>query len=234
MNDGFVYPFFFMALTVFNPFLIVPVGEVIGLLPRIRRVFWLLPVNLTLAFVFTWITFAPPKKHFRILAAVCIIALTAVLGSSVAPHLHMPDNIYKVSNTTVEISKLIEEDSAENNLEKIALYSDVELLELRQYDPSIRCVLRRNDLLDWSIDPTDQQAVNKVLKSKHVPHTLALVSRYGIEIKQSRFLKYMSRLNASYVITEPARDLQDYLTSAGFDMIGDIDGYKVYRLTPEK
>lgn len=230
MNDGFVYPLFFMILTIFNPFLIVPVSEIIGLLPRIRRLFWLLPVNLTLAFVFTCAVFAPKKKYLRPLAAACISAGVIFLGSCAIPYFHMPENIYKVSNTVLEISELIEEDSTENGLEKIALYSDVELLELRQYDPSIYSVLRRSDLLDWSVDPADEQAVNSVIKSRHVPHNLALVSRYGVEIDQSRFLKYMKKVNASYVITEPARDLYDYLTSAGFEQIGVIDGYCVYRI----
>lgn len=230
MNDGFVYPFLFMALTVFNPFLIVPLSGIIGLLPRIRRIFWLLPVNLTLAYVFTCAVCAPKKKSLRLLITACITGSVVLLGSSVVPHLHTPENIWKVSNTVVEISALIEEDAAENNLEKTALYSDVELLELRQYNPSIHSVLRRNDLLDWSIDPTDKEAVKKVIKSKHVLHTLALVSRYGVEINTKRFLKYMKRVKAPYVITEPARNLHDYLTLAGLEQIGTIDGYRIYRL----
>lgn len=230
MNDGFVYPLIFMILTIFNPFLIVPLANVIGLLPRIRRLFWLMPVNLTLAFVFTWAVFAPKKKYLRLLAAACVSAWVIFFGSCALPYFHLPENIYKVSDTVLEISDLIEEDSAENGLDKTVLYSDVELLELRQYNPSIHSVLRRNDLLDWSVDPSDEQAVKSVIKSKHVLHTLALVSRYGVEIKQSRFLKYMERVKAPYVITEPARDLHDYLTSAGFEQIGSVDGYRIYHL----
>lgn len=230
MNDGFVYPFFFMALTIFNPFLIVPLSKVIGLLPRIRRLFWLLPVNLTLAFVFTCTAFAPKKRSLRLLITACIAGGVILLGSSVFPQLHMPENIWKVSNTVVGISDLIEKDAAENNLEKNALYSDVELLELRQYNPSIHSVLRRSDMLDWSIDPTDEQAVQSVLRTGHVPHNLALVSRYGLEISSKRFLKYMKRVKAAYVITEPSRDLHDYLIQAGLQQIGDINGYRIYRL----
>lgn len=231
MNDGFVYPFFFMALTIFNPFVIVPVSGIIGLLPRIRRLFWLLPVNLTLAFVFTCTVFLPKKKSLRLLITACITGGVVLLGSSAIPQLHMPENIWKVSNTVVDISDLIEKDAAENGLEKTALYSDVELLELRQYNPSIRSILRRNDLLDWSIDPTDEQAVSQVIKSRHVPHILALVSRYGVEISSKRFIKYMKRVKVSYVITEPSRDLQDYLIQAGLVQIGEINGYRIYRLS---
>ena len=48
LSPVFVYPVGFMLLTIFNPFLIVPLSEVIGLTTRIRRLFWLLPVNLML------------------------------------------------------------------------------------------------------------------------------------------------------------------------------------------
>jgi hypothetical protein len=229
MNDGFVYPLFFMILTVFNPFLIVPLAGVIGLLPRIRRLFWLLPVNLTLAFVFTCMAFAPRKKITRAAVTLGIAALVALGGTSVVPYLHMPENIYKVSNVVVDISELIESDSQEHGLNKSTLYSSVNLLTLRQYDPSILSALRRSDLIDWSIDPEDTKAVNKVLKSGHVLHTLALVSRYEIEIDADTFLSYMTKMETPYVITEPGRELEAYLTSMGFEKIGDFDGYRVYR-----
>lgn len=230
MTTGFVYPFAFMMLTIFNPFLIIPLSEMIGLLPRIRRLFWLLPVNLTLAFVFTWAVFSFKKKYLRVFLCAVIAAGIICSGSFAIPHMHKLENPYKTSNMVVEISRIIEEDSAKNGLWKSVLHSDVELLELRQYDPSIHSALRRSDMLDWSIDPEDENAVKQVVKSRHVLRNLALVSRYGIEIKQSRFLKYIKRARVPYVITEPGRDLDTYLKEAGFEQIGNINEYRIYRL----
>jgi hypothetical protein len=62
-----------------------------------------------------------------------------------------------------------------------------------------------------------------------VLHTLALVSRYEIEIDADTFLSYMTKMETPYVITEPGRELEAYLTSMGFEKIGDFDGYRVYR-----
>ena len=230
LGTGFVYPFVFMLLTIFNPFLIIPLSKVIGLLPRIRRLFWLLPVNLVLAFVLTWAVFALKKKGLRVI--LCAVAAVGIIcgGSFAIPQMHKLENPYKTSNMIIEISRIIEEDAAENGLWKSVLHSDVELLELRQYDPSIHSVLRRSDMLDWSIDPENEKAVKQVVKSKHVIRNLALVSRYGIEIKQSRFLKYIKRARAPYVIPEPGRDLDTYLKSAGFEEIGNVNGRRIYRL----
>lgn len=230
MEDGFVYPFFFMALTIFNPILIIPVGEAIGLLPRIRRLFWLLPVNLTLAFVCTCAVSAPRKKLFRPLIAVILAFLIVKSGTSVRPYLQMPENIYKTTNTVIEISELLETDSIENGLEKHALYSSQQLLELRQYDPSIRSILRRSDLLDWSIDTQDEEAVNKVIQQGHVPHTLALVSRYGLHIDQEAFRRCLQRVGINYIITEPEMNLNGYLIDTGCSQIGTVDGYEIYRV----
>ena len=88
-------------------------------------------------------------------------------------YLHMPQNIYKTSNEILEISSIIESDSAATGLEKRTLYSSQQLLELRQYDPSIRGILRRNDLLDWSIDPDDETQIADVIASNHHLHRLA-------------------------------------------------------------
>ena len=54
LSLGFLYPFLFMLLTIFNPFFIVPLAAKIGLTTRIRRLFWLLPVNLVLAYAYYW------------------------------------------------------------------------------------------------------------------------------------------------------------------------------------
>ena len=121
LNDAFVYPFAFMALTIFNPFLIVPVAEVIGLTSRIRRLFWLLPINLVLAYVFVLFVSRPRKWPLRGLAALICAVFVISCGSFVNPHLQMPENIYKTTDTILEISALIEEDARRTGTDKAAL-----------------------------------------------------------------------------------------------------------------
>ena len=188
LSLGFLYPFLFMLLTIFNPFFIVPLAAKIGLTTRIRRLFWLLPVNLVLAYAFTMLCTLRMKKWAQLLLSIVFAVFVATVGSSVRPYLHMPQNIYKTSDEILEISSIIESDSAATGLEKRTLYSSQQLLELRQYDPSIRGILRRNDLLDWSIDPDDETQIADVIASNHHLHRLALVSRYVIQIDRQEFL----------------------------------------------
>lgn len=248
LSAAFVYPPFFMMLTIFNPFLIVPLSEVIGLTTRFRRLFWLLPVNLLLAYTFTCIcTVAPrfsylskPPKHtagqirvnhlHRLLAAVLCILFVVCLGSSMKPYLQKPENIYKTTDKILEISRIIDEDAAATGTDKAALYSSQQLLELRQYDPSIRSLLRREDLLDWNLEDTSDEAVQNVIKTNHRLHILALVSRYGIQIDQELFLKNAKKCNAFYIIAHYDTYLYDYLISAGYEQIGTAEDFEIYRI----
>lgn len=248
LSAPFVYPLGFMLLTIFNPFLIVPVSEVIGLTTRFRRLFWLLPVNLLLAYTFTCICTIDPRKSYlsnppkntpsqilmnrvhRVIAAICCVAFIVHFGSSMKPYLQKPENIYKTTNKIIEISRLINEDAEATGTDKAALYSSQQLLELRQYDPSIRSLLRRTDLLDWELKDTSEESVQKIIKSGHRLRILGLVSKYGIQIDQEIFLKHARKCNANYIITHWDMNLSDYLISAGYEQIGIVEDFEVYRI----
>lgn len=236
----FVYPPVFMAVTVFNPFLIVPVAHVIGLTSRFRRLFWLLPVNLVLAFAFTCIcTWTPGKKRnknllkitWNIIATVCCAAFIILLGTSVRPYLHKPQNIYKTSNEVLSISALIEEDAKATGAEKSALYADLPLMELRQFDPTIQNILRRRDLLNWGLENTDEKTVDEVIRSGHKRHILALVARYGIPIEQNAFRSAARHLHINYIITPDGMNFHDYFQQAGYEQIGTAGIYEIYRVS---
>ena len=246
LNLAFVYPLAFMAVTIFNPFLIVPIGEIIGLTTRMRRLFWLLPVNIVLAYVFTWIITTPPRKsylsnppkpthmqyahnkHLRALACLCFVLFIVFFGSLAKPYENMPQNIYKTSNTIIEISELIEADSAANNLGKKALYSSVKLAELRQYDPSSQSMLRQSDMEEWDPGELSRKEIKQIVRSQHQPHILALVSKFGIRIGQKAFKNSMDLCNIDYIIQEAEMQLGDYYEAAGYECIAVIDEFEIY------
>ena len=142
----------------------------------------------------------------------------------------MPQNIYKTSNEILEISSIIESDSAATGLEKRTLYSSQQLLELRQYDPSIRGILRRNDLLDWSIDPDDETQIADVIASNHHLHRLALVSRYGIQIDRQEFLTSTKKCTVNYIISHSDMGLADYYEAAGYEKLGQAGDFEIFRI----
>lgn len=233
LNLGFLYPFLFMLLTIFNPFLIVPLAAQIGLTSRIRRLFWLVPVNLVLAYAFTVLCSLRMKRWARLLLAAVFSVFIITVGTSVKPYLRMPQNIYKTSNEVLALSDLLEQDSTETGLEKRVLYSSQQLLELRQYDASIRGVLRRADLLDWEIDPENAAEIDAVIRSGHHLHRLALVSRYGIQIDRDLFLESAGKCSINYIIAHTDMGLTDYYEMAGYHKIGQAGEFEVFRYTAD-
>ncbi|MCD8013774.1 MAG: hypothetical protein LUG99_11460 [Lachnospiraceae bacterium] len=247
LNVAFVYPLAFMAVTIFNPFLIVPIGELIGLTSRIRRIFWLLPVNLVLAFAFTSVCMIEPRKSYlsdppaptthqrrlnrfrRCGAAALIVVFIAAAGTPVISNMHLLQNIYKVDNTLIAISSFLEEDSDETGLAKVVLYSDTALLELREYDPSIESALRRSDLLTYSPDITDETVIQETITSKQWLHVLALVSRFEVEVDTSAFRKAMKKRGANYIIMQCDAGMGDYYESAGYSLAAEIGVFNIYR-----
>ena len=170
------------------------------------------------------------KKWAQLLLSIVFAVFVATVGSSVRPYLHMPQNIYKTSDEILEISSIIESDSAATGLEKRTLYSSQQLLELRQYDPSIRGILRRNDLLDWSIDPDDETQIADVIASNHHLHRLALVSRYGIQIDRQEFLTSAKKCTVNYIISHSDMGLADYYEAAGYEKLGQAGEFEIFRI----
>ncbi len=240
LKTVFVYPFAFMAVTIFNPFLIVPVAHMIGLAPRFRRLFWLLPINVVLAFAFTFLTAWPPSKKqlgrfmktmCHILGAACCIAFVVLLGTSVSPYMHRPQNIYKTSNEILSISAIIEEDSQAAHRKKSAVYADIPLMELRQFDPTIQNALGRKELFNWNLENTDEQTVEEIIRSGRKRQILGLVVRYGIPIDQKAFKKAAKNLQINYIITPVGMNYHDYFQQTGYEQIGTAGIYEIYRIS---
>ncbi|MCD7715273.1 MAG: hypothetical protein LUI39_02325 [Lachnospiraceae bacterium] len=264
LNAAFGWPFIFMCLTIFNPFVIVPLSELIGLTDRIRRIFWLLPINLVLACSFTCIlTIAPHENFFRGPAHhnglktshpaavlwqkrmnyasrtaifICIVAAVAVFGNSVIPHMQLSHNIYKVDDTILEIADILNEDSDETGLEKVVLYSDTSLLELRVYDASISGALDRHELLSYSPNISDEEAIQKtvkqVIQSRAWLYLMTLVSRFHLEVDTDAFRTACQAYNVNYIIMHSDDGMGTFYEEAGCSLIGSAGDYEVYRINP--
>lgn len=244
LKSAFVYPLFFMMLTVFNPFLIVPVADLIHLTPRFRRLFWLVPVNIVLSYAFTCICTFPLKKsadrksRWKTLGlaaaclclSVCCAAFIVECGSSTKPYLYTPQNIYKTSDAILSISALIEEDSKATGTPKSALYTDEQLTELRQYDPSISNFIGRKCLLKWQLENTDENTVNKVIHSKNKQRILSLVVRFGVQIDPDIFRRYARKSGIKYIITRSDMGFSGYFPQTGYEQIGTAGNFEIYRI----
>lgn len=228
LKSLFVFPALFALFTVFNPYLMVPIADKIGLAVRIRRIFWLLPVNLALAFAMVWLTYRLARHWQRALLAAAFLALIALAGESQLRYMAPAENIYKISGESIQIADMIEKDAGAQDA-KSCLYADVSLLELRQYDASILNAIRRKDMVKLVVNPADPSSVQQVLDEKNSRRTLSMVLYYGIQVKPSLFKKYAKKYHIQYVIPNKDKGLGDYLEGMGYQALGETEHFVVYK-----
>lgn len=228
LKSFFVYPALFGFFTVFNPYLMIPVADKIGLAPRIRRIYWLLPVNLVLAFALVWLIYVLSKRWKQAAAVILCIFLIALCGESQWKHMIPAENSYKIKNETVAIADMIEQD-ADTHEPKSCLFADIQLLELRQYDASLLNAIRRKDMADWSVNAADPAQVQRVLDKKNSRRILTLVLYYGIQIDPAVLEKNMDKHQIQYVIPHKEKGLGEYFGNIGYELVGETEHYEVFR-----
>lgn len=228
LKSAFVYPAIFAVFTIFNPYIMLPIIQSIGLTSRVRRLFWLLPVNLLIAYAFTVLLLSQKRKLQRVVVFLVLTAFICLCGENMFSHMTKSENIYKVSNETLAISELLEED-ADSSDEKNCLYTDLELLELREYDASICNLIRRNDLIKWNPDVSDPDTIQEIVSGKNSRQILSLPIRYGITIDQKLFQSQIEKADITYIIVSNTFDLDGYLTEMGYQAIGTTERFSVYR-----
>lgn len=224
----FVYPVIFALFTVYNPFLMIPLADKIGLASRIRRIYWLLPVNLVLAFVMVYLIQSLSKHWKRFVVVVIFLILTCTVGENQLVHMVPAENIYKIKNETLILADMLEKE-AKTSETKSCIFTEIPLLELRQYDPSILNAIRRNDMLHWFIDPTDSASVQQVLEEKNSRHIFILALSYGLQVKPSIMKKHLKKQQVEYIILDKNKGLKDYFEDIGCKIVGETENYILFR-----
>ena len=225
----FGYPVLFALLTVFNPYLMIPVADKIGLSSRIRRIFWLLPVNLVLAFAIVCLVYRFTRRWKQAAALALFLILAAAAGECQLPHMVPAENIYKISDESIAIADMIEED-AQTSEPKRCLFADIQLLELRQYNPSIYNTIRRKDILNWSMNPADPSSVEQVLNERSSHHILTMLLYYGVPVESDILKRYVRRFHIRYIIPNKEKGLDGYFEEMGYDEIGETEHFTVWRV----
>lgn len=229
LRQYFSFPLIFMLLTIYNPFIIVWVAEKIGLTSRFRRLFWLMPINLVLAVTAVFLIKRFKKTWLRA-AAAAVLAVAVVLGGTPAiPEMKKAQNVYKVQNETIEIARIMEADTGTDGYKKAA-FADVALLELRQYDPSIRNLFNRKIMYSWNPDVSDESVVARIKsKVKQRKYQIALVIKYGVTIDEKLFKKCIKKKKVEYLIPNKGFGLDGYLLGMGCEKVGETENFVVYR-----
>ncbi len=227
-----VYPMIIFALTIYNPWLMRYVIEIIGLEARYYRYLWMIPVALEISYAAILLGNRWKKWYIKAGAVVMLVTALVLGGNSTMENMTEPENLYKVRTEVVDISQTIRADSEKE--ENTCLYMDTDLLALRSLDPSIQAVFTRRQYMKWSVDITNEEKVQRIIRKKPASYTLALVMRYGYQVEQSVFQECISECEVDYIIPLNALGIDEYLKDMGYVQIYNNGHHSVYRVDGEE
>ena len=199
-RERFIYPVIFLSLTLYNPIFVSPIADKIGLLARIRRIYWLLPVTLLIVYVIVKLFSKMSSRMGRIML-IAVTVLVVISWNNFFENRKTPENIYKISDESIEVAeKLHELDGSGGDI--MVAFSDDRLQEIRMYDASVRNVLRRKDLLNWQPDISDSAYVNEVISKGKPNRIMTLFLKYGVVPPEELLKESLIKKDVSYVISD--------------------------------
>ncbi|MCR4797788.1 MAG: histidine phosphatase family protein [Lachnospiraceae bacterium] len=223
----FVFPVLVLTLTLFNPLLITPIMDDIGLAPRIRRIYWLLPVNVLLAYMAVKLVFLASRKFLRGLLTVLLCVCIALCGSSmVNSAMDKTENPYKLSEDIISIAESLPRN--EMGEVKVA-YTDPELLALREYDPAIKNCMTRKLMWTWKADITDPENLARIMEDNDPGKILSLVLRFGYtSFDMQVFRNALVTTGTRFVITKSQAERDAALEFSGCRLFQKTGEFNVY------
>lgn len=223
----FVYPFVLLLFTLYNPILITPIMDKIGLAVRIRRIYWLLPVNILVAYICVRLVLKFRSKLLQVVSVVLLVCIVALSGQCMLnSNMEKTQNIYKINNEVIEVANALK---AKNEEEVQTAFVSPNLLQLREYDPSIFNTMTRSVMMKWSLDLTDEEAVGKVIDGENDRKKIALVLRFGyLNMNCSVFRESLKETKTEYLILEKNSDIAAYLTQAGCILTYESQNYYIF------
>lgn len=219
---------FFLFLTIYNPVLVKIFFKYFNQDSVYYRFFWLLPVNLVIAYLIVHSISCISNCVKRAITLCVIICMIVLLGSPVkyfSSLLNVPNNLYKVSDDLLEVSEYIHQDTNTPN-PRVAVSADL-LMTIRQYDPTISLTIDRDYALCWQGLPDFQYLLGYPLYATEKPIMDVI---YGGDVSNPE--SFTNSINSSatqYLVFSKAVDIQPFLQTLNYQYIAETTYYFIYR-----
>lgn len=184
------------------------------------RMFWMLPVTIFIAYVFTRLFDHANGWIKKSLLFVTIVVLVMDCGSRIynSTNFQPATNPYKLNQTVVDAADIIRTHADENGVEDIGvLPADIFALELREYDAGIRMPYGRDMLRGHNKKKTALEIYYCMNIAEAAPEVLKTFAEKG----NYQYLTYSAETD--WLLFE----------DAGYTMIGHSGGYNIYYIELE-
>ena len=217
-----------LFLTIYTPILVKMFYSKLGSDVIYYRFFWLLPVSILIAYGCVEIIAIPKdilKKFFVAIFLCMTIIITGVPLKSVQSAVTLPENLYKVPDSLLEMCDVIHQDSDIKN-PRVAAETTLHMY-MRQYDPSIILPIDRDVLLHYNGNRTVW--ANPDLPSYQEQAAILAVILYGAQEDSSAFINSINNTQTGYLIIQSNATTNDFLINIGCSNLGEYGGYTLYR-----
>lgn len=210
------YTFIFL-IVYFLPVTAYIIGNIMIGYDVYWRMFWLLPVEIILAYVFTGIVTEAEGALKKIAVLVISVFVVSSAGNLIANGNFYFDrlNMHKLSSETLAVCTIIEGDAADKGFDTEAVVCNDLVSEIRVYDANIKMPYGRNATRAESMDD----------RAKQLYDVMAADS-----LDANRLGFYMQRWGIPYVVYSNSDENKAKLVAAGFSVVGEAGENAVYRL----
>ncbi len=214
-----------LLVTVYNPFVPLILDKIFDVSSEYYRLFWIAPVVILVPYAASKMISEADTRNARIAASALIAAMFIVGGNFVyAKGMEVAQNIYKMPDELIEISKMIHEDS-DTEYSRAFFEYDYNM-EIRQYDPKILlCIDREDYLYAVSYSYTEDMLEDE---AKPENRLLALLVR-NQKIGADEFTDALDKTGTEYVVLTKGHPQTAFIKSAGLYEIGDTKFHTVFK-----
>jgi len=212
----FQYPLVTLAV-IFNPLIAVGLIALIG--PEVYwRIFWILPVNICIAYTATVTIIIVPEKARKVLVTAALLAIMILCGRFVysGNNYILSSNLYKVPPQTVQVCNFLENDS--NGAEiRVAVPPDL-VTTVRQYDAKIQMPYGRGGYDNTKVENVATWRMFLLLLQPQLDVYAASLA--------------MTSFECNYLVINKTQTVSEDLEKYGFQFAAASDSFNIYRFNP--
>lgn len=222
-----------LLVTVFNPYLMKPIIEKMGLSGEYYRFFWLLPMVILVAFVGTKVVLSQKGKWMQaVLLAVCVGMLMTTGTTLLSKGYPRATNIYKVPEELIEINEIMKAHNEKLRKEGTewgtvkAVYDLNMNILAKQYEPEIEVTLPYEIMQSVRATGEGEQPGDPVWLQMRKRLAEALILEREIEIEG-----FMSALNVTktqYIVYPIDGNMNAYISGAGSYEVARTEHYIIW------
>ncbi|MCR5790455.1 MAG: hypothetical protein K6G83_11270 [Lachnospiraceae bacterium] len=218
----------FLLLTVYNPVAPVLLDHFFDVNSEYYRFFWITPIVLLIPFLTVKLIFGVQERKSRWVLLLLLSCMLLLSGRFLYRNgILWADNIYKMPEDLMAVSKLIHEDT-EAEYPKVFLEYEYNM-QMRQYDPKLLLTIDREDYL-YAVG---NQFTEEMLEDPaHPQYKLIAALIKDQKVDMSDLLAALEETHTEYVVLDRQNQRIPWLTEAGLETVGEAGDHVVlkYRL----